>query len=46
VKHLPLSIIELHRPILHFSISLSPFYGSTRTAGENAGETNILDKKE
>jgi len=46
VKHLPLSIIELHRPILHFSISLSPFYGNTKTTGEDAGETSILDEKE
>lgn len=34
VKHLPLSIIELHRPILHFTISLNPFYGNTPTSGE------------
>lgn len=34
VKHLPLSIIELHRPILHFTISLNPFYGNTSTSGE------------
>jgi len=46
LKHLPLSIIELHRPILHFSISLSPFYGNLKTAGEEAGETSVLDTKE
>ena len=46
IKHLPLSIIELQRPILHFSISLNPFYGNTKTAGEGAGESSILDKKE
>ena len=34
LKHLPLSIIELHRPILHFSISLSPTYGLTRLTDE------------
>lgn len=45
MKHLPLSIIELHRPILHFSISLNPFYGNTKTAGDGAGETSILNKK-
>ena len=32
MKHLPLSIIELHRPILHFSISLSPVYGNIPTS--------------
>lgn len=26
LKHLPLSILELHRPVLHFSISMSPYY--------------------
>ena len=26
MKHLPLSILELRRPILHFSVSLSPAY--------------------
>ena len=40
LKHLPLSIIELHRPILHFSISLNPVYANTHTAG---GEKNVLD---
>ena len=44
MKHLPLSIIELHRPILHFSISLSPFYGNTRTAGDDADKSRVLDK--
>jgi len=34
LKHLPLSILELHRPILHFSISLSPFYGNIKSAGK------------
>lgn len=31
MRHLPLSIIELHRPVLHFSISMNPVYGYTRT---------------
>ena len=36
MKHLPLSIIELHRPILHFSISMNPEYTLTRTAETEA----------
>jgi hypothetical protein len=32
IKHLPLSIIELHRPILHFSVSMNPFYYAKRAA--------------
>lgn len=31
LRHLPLSIIELHRPVLHFSISMSPNYGNKQT---------------
>ena len=31
MKHLPLSIIRLERPILHFSISMSPTYSNTET---------------
>lgn len=31
MKHLPLSIIELHRPILHFSVSMNPTYYCKRT---------------
>ena len=31
MKHLPLSILELRRPILHFSVSLSPAYSLKRT---------------
>lgn len=31
LRHLPLSIIELHRPVLHFSISMNPAYGYTPT---------------
>ena len=31
VKHLPLSIIRLERPILHFSISMNPVYNNTQT---------------
>ena len=45
LKHLPLSIIELNRPILHFSISLSPFYGNTQTTGEEAGKSGILNER-
>lgn len=35
MKHLPLSILELHRPILHFSVSMNPTYSLKRT-DENA----------
>ena len=35
MKHLPLSIIELHRPILHFSISMSPAYSLHRTKDDD-----------
>ena len=31
MKHLPLSIIRLERPILHFSISMAPTYSNTET---------------
>jgi len=31
MKHLPLSIISLDRPVLHFSISMNPAYGFTST---------------
>ena len=31
MKHLPLSIIELHRPVLHFSISMNPVYKAIHT---------------
>ena len=45
LKHLPLSIIELHRPILHFSVSMSGHYGNTRTAtGESRELTEPGDK--
>ena len=36
LPHLPLSIIELHRPVLHFSISMNPTYGGTRLDGLKA----------
>lgn len=36
VRHLPLSIIELHRPVLHFSVSVNPSYRYTPT---ETGET-------
>ena len=41
MKHLPLSIIRLERPILHFSISMSGVYSNTHTA---TGEANVLDR--
>jgi len=31
IPHLPLSIIELHRPVLHFSISMNPVYNNKKT---------------
>ena len=34
MKHLPLSIISLERPILHFSISMNPEYSYTPTKPE------------
>ena len=34
MKHLPLAILELHRPILHFSVSMNPTYSLRRTGGE------------
>lgn len=34
VKHLPLSIISLERPIFHFSISMNPVYTNTQTKTE------------
>ena len=41
MKHLPLSILEMERPVLHFSISLNPVYTSTRTEGKTEGETSL-----
>lgn len=35
MKHLPLSIISLERPILHFSISMNPEYSYTPTTENN-----------
>ncbi len=35
MKHLPLSIMELHRPIFHFSISMNPTYSGKHTSGES-----------
>jgi hypothetical protein len=34
MKHLPLSILELRRPILHFSVSMNPTYYAKRTMDE------------
>ena len=41
MKHLPLSILKLDRPILHFSISMNGVYANTRTA---VGTESVLDK--
>ena len=43
MKHLPLSILKLDRPILHFSISMNGVYANTRTA---AGTESVLDKRD
>lgn len=45
MKHLPLSILELHRPILHFSISMSSQYALKRTE-EGAAQLDQFLKKE
>ena len=45
MKHLPLSILELHRPILHFSISMSSQYALKRTE-EGAAQLDQYLKKE
>ena len=42
MKHLPLSIISLERPILHFSICMNPIYSNTQTNGE----VKVLDGEE
>ena len=34
MKHLPLSIISLERPILHFSICMNPVYANKQKDGE------------
>jgi len=34
MKHLPMSIISLSRPVLFFSISASPFYGAASSKKE------------
>lgn len=41
LKHLPLSILELNRPIFHFSVVMSPVYSTTHT---NTGETSVLNQ--
>ncbi len=43
MKHLPLSIISLDRPVLHFSISLNSTYAYKPTA---TGEATDLTEKE
>ena len=40
MKHLPLSILRLERPILHFSISMNPVYATKHT---DTGEVAVLD---
>jgi hypothetical protein len=43
MKHLPLTILELRRPILHFSVSMSGEYSLRLTddaASHPAGEKN------
>ena len=45
LKHLPLSILEMTRPVLHFSISMNPIYTSTRTEGKDEGETSLYSYK-
>ena len=45
MKHLPLSILELHRPILHFSISMNPTYAMKRTE-EGAAQLAEYENKE
>ncbi len=41
MKHLPLSIIRIERPILHFSISMSGLYSNTQTSD---GSHSVVDK--
>ncbi len=41
MKHLPLSIIRLDRPILHFSISMNGVYSNHHTAD---GQEDVLNK--
>jgi hypothetical protein len=41
LKHLPLSILEVKRPIFHFTVCLSPFYSIIHT---DTGEKNVLDQ--
>jgi hypothetical protein len=41
MKHLPLSLLRVDRPILHFSISMSGLYSNTRTAD---GSSSVLDR--
>ena len=43
MKHLPLSIISLERPILHFSISMNHVYSNKHTAD---GEVSVLNGEE
>ena len=45
MKHLPLSIISLEKPVLHFSISLASKYSYTQTATGTYNDTRPEDKK-
>ena len=45
MKHLPLSILELRRPILHFSISMAPTYSLKRTE-EGAAQLAEYENKD
>ena len=40
LKHLPLSILSLERPILHFSICMNPVYANK----QKDGEVRVLDE--
>jgi len=43
LKHLPLAILELKRPILHFSVSLNSTYTLTRTVPRETSEAAGAD---
>ncbi len=42
MKHLPLSLLRVDRPILHFSISMNGVYSNTHTA---TGENSSFEKR-
>ena len=45
MKHLPMSILELKRPILHFSVAANETYSLSRTNGRPAVIKTFEDKK-